>query len=74
MQDIGAGAGVPTERRLEPEEELRVFRNLVRSLAGDALSAIGDLEIWCQNLDQLERCRVLRRYLDYMHRLCDGRA
>jgi hypothetical protein len=57
-----------------PREELRVFRGLVRSLSSDAAKALGELEMWCTDADQLERCCVVRHYLDYMRRLCDGRV
>jgi len=54
--------------------ELRAFRNVVRSLTGDAAKALEDLEGWCNDADQLERCHLLRHYLDYIARLCDGKA
>jgi hypothetical protein len=59
---------------LSPQDELRAFRNVVRSLADDAANALCELETWCTDADQLERCYLVRHYLDYMKRLCEGRA
>jgi hypothetical protein len=60
--------------KASPREELRVFRSLVRSLSSDAAKALDELEMWCTDADQLERCYLVRHYLDYMRRLCDGRV
>jgi hypothetical protein len=57
-----------------PRDELRAFRNLVRSLTADATQALGELQMWCQDAEQLERCCLVRHYLDYMRRLCEGKV
>jgi len=51
-----------------------MFRQLVRSLANDAAQALVELEMWCKDADQIERCSVVRHYLDYLRRLCEGRV
>ena len=56
------------------DEQLRMFRNVVRSLAADATAALNQLETGCTDADQLEQCLLLRHYLDYMMRLCQGRV
>jgi len=57
-----------------PRDELRAFRTLVRSLTADASRALGELQMWCQDAEQLERCYLVRHYLDYMKRLCEGKV
>jgi len=57
---------------LAPEERLRILRNLVGSVSGDALKALGELEMWCQDANQLEQCHLVRHYLDYLRRLCEA--
>jgi len=59
---------------LAPRDELRAFRDLVRSLTDDATSALAELQMWCQDAEQLERCYLVHHYLDYMKRLCEGRV
>jgi hypothetical protein len=54
------------------QEELRIFRNLMRSLTQNASKTLKELELWCNDAEQLEHCSLLRHYLDYMQRLCDG--
>lgn len=54
--------------------QFRKFRDVVRSLTTDASKALDDLEAWCADADQLERCYLIRHYLDYIARLCDGKV
>jgi hypothetical protein len=63
-----------TKANLSPSEQLRLFRNLIRSLSDDAAKAVAELEMWCSDANQLERCQLLRHYLTYMKRLCEGTA
>jgi len=58
----------------EPPQQRRILCNLVRSLTVDATKALSELETWCDNAEQLERCHLVRHYLDYMKRLCEGRV
>ena len=60
--------------RPAPEEQLRLFRNLMRSLTHDAGKALAELEMWCKDANQLERCRLVQHYLSYIKRLCEGKA
>ncbi len=57
-----------------PEEKLRVFRNLMRSLTHDAVKAVTELEMGCGSIEQLQGCRLVQHYLSYMKRLCEGRV
>jgi hypothetical protein len=74
MSLAAAAGGSKAITKASPGEELRVFRGLMQSLSSDAARALGELEMWCTNTDQLERCHLVRHYLDYMQRLCDGRV
>jgi hypothetical protein len=69
-----AVADVGNASKPEALEELRLFRNLLRSMTCNAMAVVDDLEMWCKNTDQLERCNLLRKHLDYMKRLCEGKA
>jgi hypothetical protein len=74
MPPVAADPGLAGQPALTPQEELRVFRNLVSSLVGDAAQALGELEMWCQDAKQIEQCYLVRHYLDYLRRLCNGKA
>jgi hypothetical protein len=69
-----AVAEVGSKPRPEAPDELRLFRNLMRSMTCNAMTVVDDLEMWCRNTDQLERCDLLRKHLDCMKRLCEGKA
>jgi len=74
MPEVIANIGVTEPVELAPEEELRLFRGLMRSLTSSAADALNDLGMWCKEAEQLERCLLVQHYLDYMKRLCDGKA
>ena len=74
MYHAPGSAKVAQRPQLAPEEELRVFRNLMRSLSRDAVRALTELEMGCEDAGQLEQCLVVQHYLDYMKWLCEGRA
>lgn len=59
---------------LDPQDELRMFRNVMRSLTSDAAKALNELEMWCNDTEQLQRCGLLHHYLDYMKRLCEKKV
>lgn len=65
---------VSEESATTPEEQMRIYKNLVRSLTRDALGALGELEMWCQDANQLEQCNLVRHYLEYLQRTADGTA
>jgi len=73
-QAVVAHNGVGTQATPVAGEDLRIFRNLTRSLASDALAALNELEMWCTDARQLEQCHLVRHYLDYLRRLCDGKV
>jgi hypothetical protein len=74
MHSAVATTGVIERTRPSTDGRFRKFRGVVRSLATDANKALDDLEAWCADADQLERCYLVRHYLDYIARLCDGKV
>ncbi len=74
MEQTFTSTAAPEKPRLSAQEELRIFRNLVRSLTSNAENALTDLGMWCKDADQLERLLLVQHHLDYMKRLCDGKV
>ena len=74
MPETIANRGVAEQAKLTPEEELRLFRGLVRSLTCSAAETLDDLGMWCKDPEQFERCLLVQHYLDYLKRLCDGKV
>jgi len=59
-------------QKLPPEEELKHFKNVVRSAMDDASKALGFIELYADGAEIEEQIRLLDHYIDYTKRLCEG--
>ena len=62
----------PNEVELPPEEELRAFQSLVKSLMQDASEVLGQIEMEVSGAEAEELIHQLDHYLDYTQRLCEN--
>lgn len=74
MHEVLSSTNRRDAANLPPSEQLRVFRNLVHSLASDAMKALSEVGKDCQDSEQAEQCVLVGHYLDYMKRLCEGKV
>jgi hypothetical protein len=58
-------------RKLSPEEELKHFKAVVRSLMMDASKVLGYIELEVHGAEVEEQISLLDHYLDYTRRLCE---
>ena len=58
--------------RLPPEEELKHFKAVVRSIMIKASEVLGYIELLSHGAEIEEQISLLDHYLDYTRRLCEG--
>ena len=61
----------PSPRKLSPEEELKHFKAVVRSVMMDASKVLGHIELLVHGAEVEEQMSLLDHYLDYTRRLCE---
>ena len=59
-------------RKLSPEEELKHFKVVVRSIMIDASKVLGYIELEVHGAELEEQIALLDHYLDYTQRLCES--
>ena len=59
-------------RKLPPEEELKHFKAIVRSVMMDASKVLGHIELLVHGAEIEEQMSLLDQYLDYTQRLCES--
>jgi len=59
-------------RKLPPEEELKHFKAVVRSVMMDASKVLGHIELLVHGAEIEEQMSLLDHYLDYTRRLCES--
>lgn len=59
-------------KKLPPEEELRHFKNVVKSLMNDASKVLAEIELLSHGAEIEEQIHLLDHYLDYTRRLCES--
>jgi len=59
-------------RKLSPEEELKHFKAVVRSVMMDASKVLGHIELLVHGAEIEEQMSLLDHYLGYTQRLCEG--
>ena len=64
------GGSLP--RKLSPEEELKHFKAVVRSVMMDASKVLGFIELEAHGAEMEEQISLLDHYLDYTRRLCES--
>lgn len=63
---------LPMGKKLPPEEELKHFKNVVKSLMNDASKPLAEIELLSQEPEIEEKISLLDHYLDYTRRLCES--
>jgi len=58
-------------RKLTPEEDLKHFKAVVRSVMMDASKVLGYIELEAHGAEMEEQISLLDHYLDYTRRLCE---
>ena len=58
--------------KLPPEEELKHFKAVVRSVMMDASKVLGHIELLVHGAEIEEQMSLLDHYLDYTRRLCES--
>jgi len=61
-------------RKLSPEDELKHFKAVVRSVMMDASKVLGYIELEVHGAEIEEQISLLDHYLDYTRRLCERDA
>ena len=59
-------------RKLSPDEELKHFKGVVRSLMYDASKVLAHIELLSHGAEVEEEISLLDHYLDYTQRLCES--
>jgi hypothetical protein len=59
-------------RKLSPEEELKHFKAVVRSVMIDASKVLGFIELEAHGAEMEEQISLLNHYLDYTRGLCES--
>lgn len=62
------------EVELPPEEELRAFKKLVKSLMQDASEVLGQIELEVSGAEAERLVELLDHYLSYTERLCEEKV
>ena len=62
------------EVELPPEEELRAFKKLVKSLMQDASEVLGQIELEVSGAETERLIELWDHYLSYTERLCEGKV
>jgi hypothetical protein len=68
MKNQGRSSG----KQLPPEQELRHFKAVVRSLMIDASKVLANIELLSHGVKLEEQIALLDHYLDYTQRLCES--
>lgn len=68
----GQGALGSVENRVPPEEELKAFRGVVRSLMKDAGQVVSRMMLSARGTPQEEQLLLLDRYIRYTMRFCEN--
>ncbi|MEA2005352.1 MAG: hypothetical protein U9O50_03725 [Acidobacteriota bacterium] len=63
---------MPKSKELPPEERLKHFKNVVKSLMNDASKVLGEIELLPHGAEIKEKISLLDHYLDYTTRLCEN--
>lgn len=58
-------------KKLSPEQELKHFKAIVRSVMLDASKVLGYIELEAHGAEMEEQISLLDHYLDYTRRLCE---
>ena len=61
----------PVDKPLSPEEELKHFKAVVRSVMLDASKVLAHIELLVHGAEVEEQMSLLDHYLDYTRRLCE---
>ena len=61
-----------TGKKLTPEEELKHFKNVVKSLMEESSKALVNIELFSQGVEIKEEISLLNHCLDFTIRLCKG--
>ena len=59
-------------RKLTPEEELKHFKNVVKSLMDESSKALVNIELFSHGVEIKEEISLLSHCLDFTIRLCEG--
>lgn len=62
------------EVELPPEEELRAFKRLVKSLMQDASEVLGQIELEVSGAEAERLIELWDHYLSYTERLCEEKV
>ena len=68
----GSDAFLPKSKKISPEEKLKHFKNVVKSVMYDALKALALIELLAHDTEMEEQISLLDHYLDYTRRLCES--
>lgn len=61
-----------TGKKLTPEEELKHFKNVVKSLMKESSKALVNIELFSHGVEIKEEISLLSHCLDFTIRLCEG--
>jgi hypothetical protein len=61
-----------TDKKLTPEEELKHFKNIVKSLMDEASKALVNIDLFSHEVEMKEEISLLSHCLDFTIRLCEG--
>ncbi len=64
---------VVKEKEISAEEELKHFKNVVKSLMRDAINVLAEIELFSHGEELEEKISILNHYLDYTLRLSEGK-
>ncbi len=60
-----------TGKKLTPEEELKHFKNVVKSLMEESSKALVNIDLFSHGVEIKEEISLLSHYLDFTIRLCE---
>jgi hypothetical protein len=61
-----------TGKKLTPEEELKHFKNVVKSLMEESSKALANIDLFSHGVEIKEEISLLSHCLDFTIRLCEG--
>ena len=61
-----------TGKKLTPEEELKHFKNVVKSLMEESSKALVNIDLFSRGVEIKEEISLLSHCLDFTIRLCEG--
>lgn len=59
-------------KKVQPEEELKHFKAIVKSIMDDASKALAEIILLSNGSEIEEKISLLDHYLDYVRRLCES--